>query len=84
MAQAVAVVGSIAKQDMAVLHRVEHVGRRTSVMGLALGEFQPDRASFNIDKRVDLGRQAAARTAHGSRANAIGPREPENGSLGFF
>ena len=41
-------------------------------MGLALGEFQPDRASPSIDQRVDLGCQAATRTTHAT------------GSLGFF
>ena len=50
----------IAEQDIAVLHGVEHVGGRTPVMGLALGEFQPDRASLSIDQRMDFGRQAAA------------------------
>ena len=41
-------------------------------MGLPLGQLEPDRAAFGIDKGMDFGGQAAARATHAT------------GSLVFF
>ena len=54
--------------------------------GLALGQFQPDRASKRIDQGMDFRGQAAARATHGPKADKMirGIILPEAGSAPFF
>ena len=41
-----------------------HIGCRTPVMGLPSSQLQMNRAAISIGKRMDFGRQPAARTNH--------------------
>ena len=55
-------------------------------MGLALGQFQQDRATNRIDQGMDLCGQATARATDGPREDKMirGITLPEDGSAPFF
>jgi len=62
--QRIGVVGPIRQQDIAVAQGLEHTLCTAAVMRLAGGQLERDRQTLGIDQRVDLGGQAATRTAH--------------------
>lgn len=63
-AHGVAVIGAVGQQDIALAKPVQHVGGRAPVMGLSFCQLEHDRQAQRVDQRVDLRRQAAARTTH--------------------
>jgi hypothetical protein len=64
LAEPIAVIGAVGKQDLAGAEMVEHIVGALAVMGLTLGEFERDRIAVGIDQGMDFCRQSAARTPH--------------------
>ena len=60
VAQAIAVIGAVGQQYLARSDTRLYFGARAPVMGLALGQFQQDRTTHGINKRMDLRGQPAA------------------------
>lgn len=66
LAQGIAVVAAVGKQDLPRLDRVEQVYGAASVVRLALAQLQRDRVAVGVHHGMDLGRQSAARAPHAS------------------
>ncbi len=66
LAQRIAVVSPVGKQDLSGTEIVEHVVGAAAVMRLALAQLERDRIAVAVDQRMDFGRQSAARTPHAS------------------
>ena len=64
MAQLVGVVRAIGQENVAGLHRVDHVLSAAAVVSLPLGQLERDRQAAGIDKGVDFGRQTTPRATH--------------------
>ena len=63
-ANGVAVVSAVGEKDRIGLETFEHVDGGFAVMRLSGRQDEIDRPTFGIDKRVDLGGEAATGTSH--------------------
>ena len=52
--QSVAVIGAVGQERLTHTYAVIHVRRRPPIMGLALSQFQADRAAKSIDQGMDF------------------------------
>src|SRR5208283_1563487 len=66
LAQRIAVIGPIGKQDLAEAEAAQEIDGTLAVMGLALRELKRDRIAVGIDESMNLGRQSTARAPHAS------------------
>jgi len=64
LAEAVAVISLVRQQDTVLAQAIEQRLGLLAIAGLAFGQMQAHRPALGIDKRVDLGRQAASGTSH--------------------
>jgi len=71
LAQGVAVVGTIAKQDLALAKGVEQVSSALSIVSLAFGDLQGDWIAVGVHQSMDLGCQSAPRAPHASGSRVV-------------
>jgi len=64
LADGIAVVGAVGKQNRSIAYAVQHGLEGFAIVGLASGQLERDREPVAIDDRVDLGRVPAAGAAH--------------------
>jgi hypothetical protein len=62
----VTIVSAIGEQDVTITQSVQHVGSAAPIVRLTGSELERDLQAVGVDQRVDLGRQAAARTIYGT------------------
>ena len=71
LAQCVAVIGTIRREDLPLADFAQHVGGASAVMSLAFRQLQSDRQAIGVDKGVDLRGQTAPRAPHASGVSAV-------------
>ncbi len=71
LAQGVAVIGPISKQNLPRPELSQHVLRALAVVGLSFAELERDWQAMSVDKGMDFGGQSASRAPHASGSRLV-------------